>query len=406
VRIVLGVGGGIAAYKAATLLRLFTEAGHAVRVVPTRAALEFVGRATWEALSGEPATPDVFDDVADVAHVALGHEADLVVVAPATADLLARAAAGLADDLLTTTLLVARCPVLLAPAMHTQMWQHPATVANVAMLRARGVHVMEPGVGRLTGADSGPGRLPEPEEIAQAAFALLHPREPDLAGRHVVVSAGGTREPLDPVRFLGNRSSGRQGIALAHAARDRGATVTLVAANVALPVGTGVDVVPVETTEQLRDAVRAAAKDADAVVMAAAVADFRPAATAAAKIKKQPGGASPVLELVETPDILAELAAQRLRTGQVVVGFAAETGDDDGDVLAHGRAKARRKRADLLVVNAVGDGRGFGTPDNAVVVLDADGEEVTRAVGSKDEVAHAVWDAVLALLGPAGRTEH
>jgi phosphopantothenoylcysteine decarboxylase/phosphopantothenate--cysteine ligase len=402
VRIVLGVAGGIAAYKAATLLRLFTEAGHSVRVVPTRAALEFVGRPTWEALSGEPATPEVFDDVTGVAHVALGQEADLVVVAPATADLLARAAAGIADDLLTTTLLVARCPVLVAPAMHTQMWEHPATVANVATLRARGVHVLEPAVGRLTGADSGAGRLPEPAEIAAAAFALLTPGARDLSGRHVVVSAGGTREPLDPVRFLGNRSSGRQGIALAAAAAERGAVVTLVAANVALPVGRGVEVVPVETTEQLRDAVRAAAKDADVVVMAAAVADFRPAAAAAAKIKKQPDGRTPSLELVETPDILAELAAQRLRPGQVVVGFAAETGDADGDVLEHGRAKARRKGADLLVVNAVGEGRGFGTADNDVVILDAAGVPVARAAGGKDHVAHAVWDAVLPLLRSAG----
>ena len=401
-RIVLGVGGGIAAYKAATLLRLLTEAGHSVRVVPTRAALEFVGRPTWEALSGEPATPDVFDDVTGVAHVALGREADLVVVAPATADLLARAAAGLADDLLTTTLLVARCPVLLAPAMHTQMWEHPATVANVATLRARGVHVLQPAVGRLTGADSGAGRLPEPEQIAAAALALLHPQVRDLTGRRVVVSAGGTREPLDPVRFLGNRSSGRQGIAVANAAAERGAAVTLVAANVTLAAGRGVDVVVVETTEQLRDAVRAAAKDADAVVMAAAVADFRPALAAEAKIKKGPDGGTTTLELVQTPDVLAELAAHRLHAGQVVVGFAAETGDAQGDVLDHGRAKAIRKGADLLVVNAVGGGRGFGTADNDVVVLDATGAEVARAAGSKDEVAHAVWDAVLPLL----RAEH
>ena len=401
-RIVLGVTGGIAAYKAAILLRLLTEAGHRVRVVPTRTALEFVGRPTWEALSGEPATPEVFDDVTGVTHVALGQQADLVVVAPATADLLARAAAGIADDLLTTTLLVARCPVLLAPAMHTQMWQHPATVANVATLRLRGVHVLEPAVGRLTGADSGAGRLPEPEEIAAAALALLRPGRQDLAGRRVVVSAGGTREPLDPVRFLGNRSSGRQGIALATAAAQRGAAVTLVAANVALPVGPGVDVVPVETAEQLRDAVQAAAAQADAVVMAAAVADFRPVAPAVAKIKKQPGVAVHRLDLVETPDILAGLVTHRARAGQVVVGFAAETGDADGDVLAHGRAKARRKGADLLVVNAVGEGLGFGTAHNDVVILDAAGDEVAHAAGSKDDVAHAVWDAVAPLLAPAG----
>lgn len=393
-RIVLGVAGGIAAYKAVLLLRLLREAGHDVRVVPTVAALEFVGRATWEALSGQPVTTDVFEDVDQVAHVAVGKTADLVVVAPATADLLARAAAGRADDLLTATLLVARCPVLMAPAMHTEMWEHPATVANVETLRRRGVHVLDPASGRLTGTDTGPGRLPEPEEIAAAALALVGPR--DLAGRRVVVSAGGTREPLDPVRFLGNRSSGRQGVALARAAAARGAHVTLVAANLAVSVPPGVDAVPVETAAQLRDAVRAAAKDADAVVMAAAVADYRPATPADAKIKKRRDGSAPAVHLVENPDVLAELAADRLRDGQVVVGFAAETGDDDGSVLEHGRAKALRKKADLLVVNAVGDGRGFGTDVNDVVVLDARGEVVSAAAGSKDDVAHAVWDAVLA----------
>lgn len=392
-RIVLGVAGGIAAYKAVLLLRLLREAGHDVRVVPTVAALEFVGRATWEALSGHPVTTDVFEDVDQVAHVAVGKTAELVVVAPATADLLARAATGRADDLLTATLLVARCPVLMAPAMHTEMWEHPATVANVATLRGRGVHVLDPASGRLTGADTGPGRLPEPEEIAAAALALVGPR--DLVGRRVVVSAGGTREPLDPVRFLGNRSSGRQGVALARAAAARGAQVTLVAANLSVPVPPGVDTVPVETAAQLRDAVRAAAKDADAVVMAAAVADYRPATLADAKIKKRGDGAAPTVHLVENPDVLAELAADRLRDGQVVVGFAAETGDDDGSVLEHGRAKALRKKADLLVVNAVGDGRGFGTDVNDVVVLDARGEVVSVAAGTKDDVAHAVWDAVL-----------
>ena len=398
-RVVLGVAGGIAAYKAAHLLRLLTEAGHDVRVVPTRAALEFVGRATWEALSGHPVTPEVFEDVPEVAHVRLGRQADLVVVAPATADLLARAAHGRADDLLAATLLTATCPVLMAPAMHTEMWQHPATRANVATLRERGVHVLDPDSGRLTGADSGPGRLPEPEAIAAAALALVDaegkPRATDLAGRTVVVSAGGTREPLDPVRYLGNRSSGRQGYALARAARARGARVTLVAANVSLPAPDGVEVLPVETTEQLRDAVRAAAKDADVVVMAAAVADFRPAANATSKIKKS--GAEPlVLELVQNPDILAELAAERLRPGQLVVGFAAETGDDGASVLEHGRAKALRKRADLLVVNAVGAGRGFGTADNDVTILDRDAQVVATASGSKDAVADRVWDVVLA----------
>jgi len=403
VRIVLGVGGGIAAYKAVAVLRAFTAVGHTVRVVPTHAALQFVGRATWEALSGEPATADVFEDVAGGAHVALGRSADLVVVAPATADLLARAAAGIADDLLTATLLVARCPVLLVPAMHTQMWQHAATAANVATLRARGVHVLDPDTGPLAGADSGPGRLPEPARIAGAGLALVRPQ--DLAGRRVVVSAGGTREPLDPVRFLGNRSTGRQGVALATAARDRGAAVTLVAADVAVPVdagtlGPGIDVVRVETAEQLRTAMRAAAGDADAVVMAAAVADFRPATASGTKWKKRPGAPAPTIRLVENPDVLAELAGNRLRPGQVVVGFAAETGDADGDVLAHGRAKARRKGADLLAVNAVGDGIGFASSDNDVVILDAAGEPVAQAAGSKVEVAHALWDAVLPLLAP------
>ena len=403
-RIVLGVAGGIAAYKAAHVLRSFTEAGHDVRVVPTRAALEFVGRATWEALSGHPVTSEVFDDVPEVAHVRLGRQADLVVVAPATADLLARAASGRADDLLAATLLTATCPVLMAPAMHTEMWQHPATRANVATLRERGVHVLDPDSGRLTGADSGPGRLPEPDAIAAAALALVDPegkpRPQDLAGRTVVVSAGGTREPLDPVRFLGNRSSGKQGVALARTAQARGARVTLVAANLTVRPPAGVRVVEVETTAELQDAVRAAAADADVVVMAAAVADFRPATGSAHKIKKQPDGSVPPLALVQNPDVLAGLVADPPRADgrQVVVGFAAETGDDTGGVLDHGRAKARRKGADLLAVNAVGGGRGFGSEQNALTILDGDGEVVATAEGSKDAVSDGLWDAVVRVL--------
>ncbi|WP_069387870.1 bifunctional phosphopantothenoylcysteine decarboxylase/phosphopantothenate--cysteine ligase CoaBC [Cellulosimicrobium cellulans] len=409
-RIVLGVSGGVAAYKAVLLLRLLREQGHAVRVVPTASALRFVGAPTWEALSGEPATDQVFEDVEHVPHVALGKGADLVVVAPATADLLARAAAGRADDLLTSTLLTARCPVVMAPAMHTEMWEHPATVANVATLRARGVHVIEPASGRLTGADTGPGRLPEPDEIARTALDVAAGAGQagvpgDLAGRRVVVSAGGTREPIDPVRFIGNRSSGRQGVALARAARERGAHVTLIAANLAADVlgpGAGPDqVVAVETTAQLRESVRAAAATADVVVMAAAVADFRPAAAPGTKIKKVAGHAPAPIELVENPDVLAELARDRLRPGQVVVGFAAETGDAAGSVLEHGRAKARRKGADLLVVNAVGEGRGFGVDTNDVTVLDGAGEVVAQASGTKRDVADAVWDAVLKVAGPA-----
>ncbi|GAB3167120.1 bifunctional phosphopantothenoylcysteine decarboxylase/phosphopantothenate--cysteine ligase CoaBC [Myceligenerans halotolerans] len=414
-RILLGVSGGIAAYKAVLLLRLLREQGHAVRVIPTEAALRFVGAPTFEALSGEPVTTEVFDDVPGVQHVALGQGADLIVVAPATADLLARAAAGRADDLLTSTLLAARCPVVMAPAMHTEMWEHPATRANVATLRERGVHVIEPASGRLTGKDTGPGRLPEPEDIARQALSVAGRRDEDaaargtstddLAGKHVVVSAGGTREPIDPVRFIGNRSSGRQGVALAAAAAARGARVTLVAANidesVLEPLTTEpgaaerVAVVPVGSTAQLADAVHEAAATADVVVMAAAVADFRPETIPDAKIKKTPGRAPDPIRLVENPDILAGLARERRRPGQVVVGFAAETGDAAGGVLEHGRAKARRKGADLLVVNAVGERRGFGTASNEVTVLDGAGEVVSRAAGSKRVVADAVWDAVL-----------
>ena len=396
-RIILGVGGGIAAYKSALLLRLLTEAGHSVRVVPTAASLEFVGRATWEALSGQKATHEVFDDVDEVAHVRLGREADLVVVAPATADLLARAASGRADDLLTTTLLTVTCPVLVAPAMHTEMWQHPATQANVALLRTRGVTVLEPDSGRLTGADSGPGRLPEPEAIAAAALGLVRPR--DLAGLEVVVSAGGTQEAVDPVRFLGNSSSGRQGVELARAARDRGARVRLVAASMQVDPPAGVDVVGVRSALEMQAAMDEAARTADVVVMAAAVADFRPENVAAEKIKKVAGGEAPVLRLVENPDILASLAHERRRDGQTVVGFAAETGDADGSVLDHARAKARRKGADLLVANDVAGGRTFGASDNAVTILDREGRAVVTAAGTKADVAHAVWDAVLRVRG-------
>jgi phosphopantothenoylcysteine decarboxylase/phosphopantothenate--cysteine ligase len=398
------VSGGIAAYKACELLRRFTESGHDVTVVPTRAALEFVGAPTWAALSGKPVHTDVWSDVHEVPHVRLGQAADLVVVAPASADLLARAAHGLADDLLTNTLLTARCPVVLAPAMHTEMWEHPATVANVATLRERGVLVIEPAEGRLTGADTGKGRLPEPAEIfafatdllARAAIAGAGAR--DLAGRHVVVSAGGTREYLDPVRFLGNRSSGRQGYALACTAAARGAEVTLVAANVALPDPAGVKVVHVETTEQMQAEVVAACQAADAVVMAAAPADFRPETFADTKIKKPDDGAAPEIRLAQTPDILAGLAHERPRPGLVVVGFAAETGDESGSVMDHARAKLARKGCDLLVVNDVSGGKVFGADDNEAVVLGADGDATFVPHGSKSALAQVVWDRVTTLL--------
>ncbi|MFJ1754647.1 bifunctional phosphopantothenoylcysteine decarboxylase/phosphopantothenate--cysteine ligase CoaBC [Kitasatospora sp. NPDC088134] len=395
-RVVLGVSGGIAAYKACELLRRFTESGHQVMVVPTAAALHFVGEATWAALSGRPAAVETWERVHEVPHVRIGQQADLVVVAPATADLLAKAAHGLADDLLTNTLLTARCPVVFAPAMHTEMWEHPATQENVATLRRRGALVIEPAVGRLTGVDTGKGRLPDPGEIFAACRRVLARGglEHDLTGRHVLVSAGGTREPLDPVRFLGNRSSGKQGYALAATAAARGARVTLVAANTALPDPAGVDVVRVGTALELRDAVLKAAADADAVVMAAAVADFRPAEYATGKIKKVDGVEPAPVALVRNPDVLAEISADRARDGQLVVGFAAET----DDVLAHGRAKLARKGCDLLVVNEVGDGKAFGQDTNSAVLLGADGSEVHIADGPKEALADAVWDQVVARL--------
>ncbi len=387
--VVLGVGGGIAAYKACELLRLFTESGDRVRVVPTASALRFVGAPTWAALSGQPVATDVWDDVHEVPHVRIGQDADLVVVAPATADLLARAAHGLADDLLTNTLLTARCPVVLAPAMHTEMWEHPATRANVATLRERGVHVVEPAVGRLTGADTGRGRLPDPAQIHDYATAVLRAGgRTDLAGRHVVVTAGGTREPLDPVRYLGNRSSGKQGYAFAGTAVARGARVTLIAANVGLPAPAGVELVAVGTTEELRVATLKAAEGADAVVMAAAPADFRPATVAAQKISKSAAGA-PVVELVTNPDIAAELGSRKA-PGQLLVAFAAET----HDAVENARAKLARKNADLIVVNEVGVDRVFGADRNTVVVLDAAGEVATVRDRPKTEVADAVWDLV------------
>jgi phosphopantothenoylcysteine decarboxylase / phosphopantothenate---cysteine ligase len=392
--VVLGVAGGIAAYKACELLRQLTETGHDVRVVPTEGALRFVGEPTWAALSGQPVHTGVWSDAHEVPHVRLGRDADLVVVAPATADLLARAAHGLADDLLTNTLLTARCPVLLAPAMHTEMWEHPATRANVAALRRHGTVVLDPGVGRLTGADSGRGRLPDPTDLADLSRLLLArpdalPR--DLAGRRVLVTAGGTREALDPVRFLGNRSSGRQGYALALVAAARGAEVTLVAANVALPDPTGATVLRVGSAAELHDVTLAAAGDVDAVVMAAAVADFRPAMAQSAKIKKDAG--PPSVPLTATADVLADLVASR-RPGQVVVGFAAETGDGTADWLEHGRRKLARKRVDLLVVNPVGGGLAFEQKDNSGVVLAADGTEVEVPPGPKASLAATVWDLV------------
>lgn len=430
-RVVLGVAGGIAAYKAASLLRLFTEAGHDVTVVPTAAALRFVGAPTWEALSGKPVATDVWTDVDQVRHVRIGKGADLVVVAPATADLMAKAAAGMADDLLTATLLTAHCPVVIAPAMHTEMWDHPATQANVATLTSRGVHLVPPASGRLTGADTGPGRLPDPEDIYAVCVRLLadgaaagpaggdHPHTPgELVGRRVVVTAGGTREPLDPVRYLGNRSSGKQGYALAAEAAARGAAVTLISANSDVPTPAGVEVVTVGSALELQDAVTREAADADVVVMAAAVADFRPKDVATAKIKKThadagavPDESAPTIELVRNPDILAGLVRARGSAQRpVVVGFAAETGDADGTVLDHARAKLARKGCDLLVANEVGDGLAFGTEGNTVHLLFRPSEpgmpgapeELTVGPAPKTVIAAAVWDGIHTLL-PAPR---
>jgi phosphopantothenoylcysteine decarboxylase/phosphopantothenate--cysteine ligase len=367
-------------------------------VIPTEAATRFVGTATWEALSGNPVSNSVFDDVHQVNHVRLGHEADLVVIAPATADLLAKAATGQAADLLTNTLLMAHGPVLFAPAMHTEMWQHAATRANVETLRSRGAAVLEPATGRLTGADSGPGRLPEPDVIFDAAMALVQGQSDyqlPLAGKTVTISAGGTREPLDPVRFLGNRSSGKQGVALAVAARNAGASVRLLAAHMEVPPPAGVEVVPVETALQLREAALAAAADSDVVIMSAAVADFRPAEVSDTKIKKRDDSADPVITLVRNPDILHELVELRNSSGmgdgqQLIVGFAAETGDSHGDVLAYAEAKLERKGCDLLVVNHVGADKVFGQDTNSVVILARSGSEPQEAAGTKTEVSAAI----------------
>jgi phosphopantothenoylcysteine decarboxylase / phosphopantothenate---cysteine ligase len=410
-RIIVGVSGGIAAYKACSVVRQLVEAGHRVRVIPTESALRFVGAATFEALSGEPVHTGVFDDVPLVPHVQIGKQAELVVVAPATADVLARAAQGRADDLLTATLLTARCPLLFAPAMHTEMWLHPATVENVTTLRRRGAVVLEPASGRLTGSDTGAGRLPEPEEITTFAELLLARGDAlpyDLAGCKMLVTAGGTREPIDPVRFIGNRSSGKQGYALARVAAQRGADVTLIAGHTAgLVDPAGVHMVRVSSAQQLQDAVSKHAPDAHVLVMAAAVADFRPAHAATAKIKKGPDSGpeslvGPTIQLVRNDDVL-EGAVRARADGQLpnmraIVGFAAETGDANGDVLFHARAKLRRKGCDLLVVNAVGDNRAFEVDSNDGWLLAADGAEAALEHGSKTLMASRIVDAIVAFL--------
>lgn len=446
-RIVVGVSGSISAYKATFIIRQLRAAGHEVKVVASAAALKFIGESTLAALSGAPVASQLFSDAGAVEHVAIAEWAQLLLIAPSSADLIAKLAVGRADDMLTTTALTTTAPIVISPAMHTQMWQHPATVANVETLRVRGVKVIEPASGRLTGKDSGPGRLPEPEQIvaqaleflrqsehskaasngggAQVVDAVQNQGEPsqdqpgqnqpdqdlaaqdlqfsqDLAGKHFVISAGGTREAIDPVRFLGNRSSGRQGIALARAAVERGAHVTLVAANIEAALlaqlPEQVEIVKVVSALQLRDAVHEAGRSAQVIVMCAAVADFRPKTYAGFKLKKSTDSGetdkSYSLELVENPDILAGLASQRLNEGQVIVGFAAETGDEHTSALEYGRRKALKKGADLLAVNTVGATSGFGDVANEIHVLDSHGQQVGHSAGSKLQVARDLVELI------------
>jgi phosphopantothenoylcysteine decarboxylase/phosphopantothenate--cysteine ligase len=393
VNIVVGITGGIAAYKAVGVVRAFVLAGHSVQVVATDAALRFVGKPTLEAISRNPVHTDLYDGVAEVRHVAIGQAADLIVVAPATANFIAQLAGGFAADLLGNTILASTAPILIAPAMHTEMWQNAATVANILTITGRGIHIVGPAVGQLTGKDSGPGRMSEPDDIVAAAFALAG-RSRDLAGKRIVVTAGGTREPLDPVRFIGNRSSGKQGIAVAMAAVARGAEVTLIGANLEVDAPGQVAVLHVGTTLELAEAVALAAVDADVVIMAAAVADYRPESVAPAKIKKETQGDILQLTLVKNPDILHDLSLSK-RAGQVIIGFAAETETDPAALLELGRAKIARKGCDYLVLNSVGWTTGFATDGNAVTIIRASGDIVGEATGSKTTVANRILDVLL-----------
>lgn len=410
--IVVGVGGGIAAYKACMVIREFTKAGHTVTAIPTAAAESFIGTATLEALTGQPATSSVFTGIPQVRHVSVGSAADLVVVAPTTADLLSRIAAGAANDMLTTTLLMATCPVLLAPAMHTQMWENSLVQRNVATLRDHGYTVMEPAVGRLTGPDSGAGRLPEPHEIADMALALLEEQElatarsvpatampRDLTGRYIIVTAGGTREALDPVRYLGNNSSGQQGAALAACAAQRGAHVTLLLGAHDLPyLPAGVHVEPVTSALHLHHTLTALldTHPVDAVIMAAAVADFRPTTTADTKLKKGTSSEPSSIALTRNPDILADIVTRYPHL--TTVGFAAETGDSDHTVLQLGREKLARKGCHLLMVNEVGFDTTFGQPTNAGWLLGREGAETRIPRMSKRGVAMRILDQLSTLL--------
>jgi phosphopantothenoylcysteine decarboxylase/phosphopantothenate--cysteine ligase len=398
--VVLGVTGGIAAYKAVEICRLLVDAGCHVAPVLTRDACRFITPLTFTALASEPAQTELYDGASPIPHTRLGQAADLIVIAPATAHLIGRYANGLADDLLTNTLLATRAPVLLAPAMHTEMWEQPSVVANLATLTERGTRIVQPISGRLAGGDVGKGRLADPAEIVATALVILAEKGQitDLAGRRVVVSAGGTREPIDPVRYISNRSSGKQGHALAEAAAARGAEVTLVTTTRLGAEGVA-DVIEVETADEMREAITRASAGADVVVMAAAVADFRPRCVTPSKIKKE--GGMPMIELEPTDDILSELVAGRSE-GQVIVGFAAET----DRVLEHARAKLARKGCDLLVVNDVAAPKvGFDHPTNEVTILEADGTESVVALTTKRAVADAVFDRVVAHLARTGDGE-
>ncbi|STC96164.1 bifunctional phosphopantothenoylcysteine decarboxylase/phosphopantothenate--cysteine ligase CoaBC [Corynebacterium renale] len=394
--IVVGVAGGIAAYKACHLIRLFTEAGNTVKVVPTDSALNFVGAATFEALSGQPVDTGVFSKVDQVQHVRVGQDADGIVIAPATADLLARLVAGRADDLLAATVLVATCPVIIAPAMHTEMWNNPATVANVATLRSRGYIVLDPAHGRLTGKDSGAGRLPEPSQIYNLAQTVLSGRKwkRSLAGKKVLITAGGTREAIDPVRFIGNHSSGKQGWALAEIAAQMGASVDVVAgATETMPNPIGARIHRVDSTDAMLSAVKDLRGDADLIVMAAAVADFKPRTLSDSKMKKGSESEAGLTEiqLTENPDILRDTVQARdrgwLKDEAVIVGFAAETGDAQCIALEYARQKLQRKGCDYLMCNEVGSNKTFGADDNAGWLLHADGQETVINRGTKYSVA-------------------
>ncbi|MCS4489272.1 MULTISPECIES: bifunctional phosphopantothenoylcysteine decarboxylase/phosphopantothenate--cysteine ligase CoaBC [unclassified Corynebacterium] len=401
--IVIGVAGGIAAYKACALIRHFKECGDDVIVVPTEAALQFVGSATFEALSGNPVATSVFENVAGVQHIRIGQQADLIIVAPATADLLARVASGRADDLLAATILVSTCPVVFAPAMHTEMWENAATVDNVAVLRSRGYVVLNPAHGRLTGKDSGPGRLLEPLQIAELARSVgagVH-LEQSLVNRKIVITAGGTKEAIDPVRFISNHSSGRQGYALGEIAAQRGANVVIIAGNTQeLPVPAGARLIIVESALDMHQALTEELADADVLIMAAAVSDYRPAQLATTKLKKDGSAAARLttIEMVENPDILASVVEQRdqgtLPQSLVIVGFAAETGDSTYTALDYGLRKLAKKGCDLMMLNEVGSGKVFGQTTNAGYILHRDGHTSELAQASKAVIASAILDSV------------